>query len=261
VRAPIDIAVVAYRPGPETERLLEEIPLLTGRPHFVHVWDNTGNPKSLSAAWNDLGRAGDAPLLAFLNPDIALSPGWDEHLASCLECRPEVGAALPACVGDGSFRLVNGAEYPGSYGSPPSREEMRRLAEWAATQDGIYPYSPSDPAPFWAVMMRRADWQALEGFDERLRFYGQDHDMQRRLRERGLQTVMVLSCPAYNFGSLPTKRACQAGDIDINEEYRHIGRVLPLIADGRLTPWDRLSAEERSAVRADPKYAISKSGQ
>lgn len=255
----VDVVVVGYRPGDETARLLREIPVLTKRPHKLHYFDNTGNPKNLSAAWNDLGRAGSAPFIAFLNPDIAISPEWDERMASCLESHPEAGAVLPSGVGgNGVFRLLNKAVYPGRYGCPPSPEDMRALGAWAAQQSGLYAFSATDPAPFWAVMMRRCDWESLKGFDERLRFYGQDHDMQHRLRKRGLSTVMTFSCAVYNFGSLPTKRAMQFGDVNVNEEYHANGRVLPLLQDGRLAHWDTLTDGQRASVRGDPRYAISK---
>jgi len=255
----VDVAVVGYRPGPETARLLAEVNAITRRPHTVNYFDNTGNPKNLSAAWNDLARQGSGTFIAFLNPDIVISPGWDDRMAACLEGHPEVGAVLPSGVGgNGVFRLVNGVTYPGRYSNPPTPDEMGAMAAWSADKAGHYVFSATDPAPFWAVMMRRADWEALKGFDERLRFYGQDHDMQHRLRRRGLQTVMLLSCPVFNYGSLPTRRAREAGDFDVNEEYHANGRVYPLLRDGRLPLWENLSDAERAAVRGNPAYAISR---
>lgn len=255
----VDIVVVGYRPGDETVRLLAEASALAGRDNALHYFDNTGNPKNLSMAWNDLALGGKRGFIAFLNPDIVVSPGWGDRMASCLERHPEVGAVLPSCVGgDGVFRLVNGVTYPGQYSVPPTPGDMAAMAAWASDKEGHYVYGPGDMPPFWAVMMRRADWEGFNGFDERLRFYGQDHDMQERLRTKGLQTVMLLSCPVFNFGSLPTKRAQQFNEIDLNAEYHANGRVYPLLRDGRLPLWQALSDQDRAAVRGNPAYSISR---
>lgn len=254
----LDIVVVAYRPGEETRRLLAELPRFTKAPYELHYFDNTGNPKNLSAAWNDLAAAGSAPFIVFLNPDISLSPEWDERLTKFLELHPEVGVVLPDPVGHPPFKSVSGRTCPIAYRFPPSEEDMIALGQWAKTQEGFYAFTENDPAPFFAAMMRRKTFEALFGFDERLRFYGQDHDVQHRLRIRGLQTVRVYSCLLYNQVSVPTKKAIEHGDIDINEEYRHIGRVLPYVKDGSLAAWDRLTPKERGLIRQDPRYVISR---
>ena len=128
--------------------------------------------------------------------------------------------------------------------------------EKAAGTPILYDYGP-ECAPFFSVALRRSDFLELKGFDERLRFYGQDHDLQDRLRALGKKILRVVTCPFYHMDSVSTKRAIQNGDIDIMEEYRHIGRVLAPLRAGQLRRWHLLSQEERLAVRSDPQYRMS----
>jgi hypothetical protein len=248
----VDVVVVGYRPGPETTRLLSFLPQLTRLPHKLHYCDNTGNPKSLSAAWNDLAAQGSAPFIAFLNSDAFPCPGWDLRMSSILQRHVRVGAVVPKAVGVPSAR-VSGREFPVS--DPATPEQLEAIAN-ALDGNLLYDYG-HECAPFYSVMVRRLDFDALLGFDERLRFYGQDHDLQDRLRAKGMKIVQAAGCPFTHGNSAATKAAIQHGDIDIMEEYTHIGRILGPLRSGHIRRWHTLSDKERRAVRADPAYAMS----
>ena len=252
----LDIVIVGFRPGPETHRLLEDIPLTTRSPYVLHYFDNTGNPKTLSQAWNDLSFEGLAPFIAVLNSDVIPSPGWDERMIQALDSE-EIGSVMPNAI------PVQG-QYMGldfKFSSPPSREEMASAADHAAgvaKGEVILQDYGGENGPYFAVMLRRDDFMNLKGFDERLRFYAQDHDFQERLRLRGMKNVKLVNCPFYHGDSVATKKAIEEGDIDIMEEYRAIGRVFGPIRNGSVPRWDALSPEERAQVRQDPAYRMSK---
>jgi hypothetical protein len=131
---------------------------------------------------------------------------------------------------------------------------MSEIAGALAGDDGIYVYPPTDLAPFFAVLIRRETFAILKGFDERFTLYGQDHDMQERMRGMGLQTGALLSAPFWHGGSLSTKRACQHGEIHLQEEYVRIGQVLGPLREGALKRWHELSEFERAAVRLDRRF-------
>jgi hypothetical protein len=253
----LDIIVVGYRPGPETWRLLEELPGVTRSAYVLHYFDNTGNPKNLSEAWNDLCFEGKAPYIAVLNSDALPSVGWDAILINALE-DPTIGSVNPEAVPAPSGTYF-GLDY--HIGMPPSRDELEALAAtaWKATEGKpvLYDYG-SENAPYFAVMFRRRDFEELCGFDERLRFYAQDHDFQDRLRQKGQKITKATNCPFYHGDSVSTKKAIESGDIDIMEEYKAIGRVYYPIRSGAVPRWHTLSAAERAAVRADPAFRMSR---
>lgn len=252
----IDIVVVGYRPGPETDRLLADVRDLTTGPSQLHYVDNTGNPRTLSAAWNDLARVGTHPFIAFLNSDAVPCPGWNRLLTEVLVSHPDAGVAIPMAVGKNPTYL----ERAFTVGQPPDRRDMIMMADWAREKAAgtpiLYDYG-SECAPFFSVALRRSEFEELKGFDERLRFYGQDHDLQDRLRAMGKKILRVVTCPFYHADSVATKKAIEKGDIDIMEEYRHIGRILAPLRTGTMPRWHLLSDQERAAVRNDPKYRMS----
>jgi hypothetical protein len=72
-----------------------------------------------------------------------------------------------------------------------------------------------------------------------------------------MKIVQAAGCPFTHANSASTKAAIQHGDIDIMEEYRHIGRTLMPIRTGAIPRWHEFNDAERAAVRSDPRYRMS----
>lgn len=254
----VDVVSVAYRSGQDLECLNRDIPDMTGIPHTWSVWNNDGNPKTLTIAWNDLGQAGRAPYLVFLNTDIRVSPGWAAKLIEVFEGHPEAGAVLPHAVGQNWPTLLDSrqAPYPVHQTAPaPPREAMATLAQRTRDERGVYAFAgEGDRASFFAVMVRRSVWDSLKGFDERFRFYGQDHDFQRRLERLSLRTLRAEGCPVWHRAGGSTHEAAKRGELDLSSEMHHNGRVKGDLQAGRLRDWDLLSDVEREGIRRDPGY-------
>lgn len=254
----IDVCVVAYRSEEDLPELQDDLTLMSRHPIRLHLFDNIGNPKTLTIAWNDLARQGTAPYLAFLNTDIRISPGWDEPLVQALESVPtDVGVALPMPVGhDWALRSGMGEEFPRESVCPtPPREAMCRIAEAAKGDTGAYSFGAACNAAFYAVLMKRSMFEELKGFDERFRFYGQDHDFQRRVLARyGKYSIRVHRSVVWHRVSGSTMKASEHGEVDFHNELVHLGRVTDATITGKIPWWDRLSDEAREAVRNDPVY-------
>ncbi len=237
----VDIVLVGYRSEKFLPRLLEDIRDMTLLPHEVHYLDNSRNEKTLSQAWNDLAAQGTAHYIAIMNPDIALSPGWDNRLAVALETGRRVGIATPDPFGSSPT-----AE------AMPSREEMARKAHERAA---VLEHTTKE-VQFFLAMMRRTSFSVLRGFDERMRFYMQDSDAIKRMEERlDLRTVRVHACPVWHQGSASTAAAIEHKELDQKVEYDHSFAVWREVREGRWKPWDRLADHERRAVREDPRFA------
>lgn len=253
----IDVVVVAYRSEEDLPELQDDLTLMSRHPILLHLFDNTGNPKTLTIAWNDLARGGSAPYLAFLNTDIRISPGWDERLVDALEANAAAGVVLANPIGhDWPVQSGMGAEpFPRESVCPtPPREAMSRISEAADADPGFYSFGACNAA-FYAVLMKRSMFEELKGFDERFRFYGQDHDFQRRVLARyGKYPVRVNRSVVWHRVSGSTMKAQERGEVDFNDELRHLGVVTDGTITGTLAPWDRLTDGERAAVRLDPVY-------
>jgi cephalosporin hydroxylase len=177
--------------------------------------------------------------VAILNPDIAMSPGWDQHLYECLADRPDVAIAMP-----NRYFSCNGYY---------DREWMIRQASELGAKPVVRDLGHAEG--FYAFMARRSVLEALGGFDERYRFYYQDTDFQlRALEVLKKQTAVVQHCPIAHFGSASTIEAKKRGELDPGAEKRHADQVRIRIDRKEFKPWHKLSAAERAAVRNDPLY-------
>lgn len=233
----LDVIVVGYRSEAYLPRLISDLKELTAYEHQLHYFDNTGNPKTLSAAWNELAAKGDARFLAILNPDIALCPQWDERLIECLYTDSSVGLATADPT---PFSLT-----------PPSREVMERLGIERRTRKDV----GTNPVQFFLAFMERWAWEELKGVDERMRFYMQDIDLIVRMSERlGRKAVRVFSCPVWHYGSASTHEARDRKEIDSQRECDFGSWVFNEVRHGKMKEWDRLNEEELAEIRKDERY-------
>ncbi len=220
---PVCAVIVSYRTGPALAACLESLARAQALDEVVLV-DN-GNPPSEAealdafaashgharvvrgqgnvgfAAGCNLGaRTGGGDVLAFINPDVALSADAIPRLAAAL--RP---ALAPAIIG-GDLR--------DSAGRPDRGGRRDRLTLWRAVVsssglsklDRLAPIFrdfnrhadplPAAPARVGAVsgallMMRRADFEALGGFDEGYFLHVEDIDLCRRAEQTGGDVLFV----------------------------------------------------------------------
>lgn len=154
-------------------------------------------PAGYSAACNRGATGGVAPLVLFLNSDVLALPGAVGRLAAELRARPGAVAA--------GGRLVDPEDLTTQHRYGPKR--FPGLRSFAALLVGLprrgaerVEHEPRSTAavdqPAGAcVMVRRADLEALGGFDEGFWFWYEDVDLARRLATRG----QVLHVPAAAF--------------------------------------------------------------
>jgi GT2 family glycosyltransferase len=123
--------------------------------------------------------ASSAPLLFFLNPDAAPRDGCLDELRSIATSRADWGAwqALVTMGGGATINTAGnvthylGVGWAGNYGEPIANA----------------PPAPVEVsfASGAALMVRRSEWERLEGFDERYFMYCEDMDLGLRLRLTG----------------------------------------------------------------------------
>lgn len=236
----LDVFIVTYRSEAYLPALLADLKIASKVPHNLKVVDNTGNKQTLTALWNDLWRGSSAEYVAFLNPDIKVSPGWDQRLLECLEKRPEVGIAL-------ANRYFN------STGHPNLAQMTKVSGEY--TNQTKYQDLGEHLEGFYAFMTRRSFLQSVKGFDERFRFYFADSDLQlRALKSFGLKTTQVNYCLIAHIGAVSTQEADRLGEIDRQAEFSYVAETRAKMQSGALRPWHDLTDQERADIRADPAY-------
>lgn len=232
-----DVIIVGYRSELFIPRLLEDIQTMSVNRPVVHYLDNIGNTRTLSRAWNELAGKGKADWIAVLNPDVAISPEWDERLMFPIR-------------NDNSIGMTNSDLYRLG-GEIPSREEMVVAASNRKFDVGI----SEKTVEFFSVMISRKDWDALGGVDERMRFYCQDIDFIVRIRERlKKRAVRVSSCPIWHRGGASVVEAKGRREVNTDTEWEFGCNIFTEVRWGRMKEWQNLSDDERDSIRRNPEF-------
>lgn len=215
----VSVVIVAYQSGPTLARCLEGLRAQTFADFEVLLVDNAstdGAPQAAAtadpsirfltpganlgfAAGNNLAaREARGRWLALLNPDAYPAADWLERLLAAAARRPEVNcftslqrdAAEPALLdGTGDVMTLAGFPYRGGYHNPAP---------------AVVPEGETFSACGAAMLIDRALFLRLGGFDERFFCYCEDVDLGYRLRLIGEPTVLAPDAVVDHVGSAST---------------------------------------------------------
>jgi N-acetylglucosaminyl-diphospho-decaprenol L-rhamnosyltransferase len=172
-----------------------------------------GRPEGLSFAYNRGAEAGSGDLILFLNDDVLASDSAVAELNRTLMLRPGAVAAAGRLVepDDGSTQI----EY--------QPRPFPTLASFVATFAGLEALWPRNPltgrhrrhllneivpvdyAAGACLLVRRSDFEAVGGWDERFEFWFEDADLERRLSRRGA-ILYVPTAPFVHVGGYSARR-------------------------------------------------------
>lgn len=233
----LPVVTVTYSPGPHLDRFLASLSLATDRPVQVLMADNgstDGAPQAAVARYPNvrllttganLGYGGGvnrgvaeldadrdcSDFLIVANPDVQWGPGSIDALLDAADRWPRAGALgplirdpdgsvypsarhLPSLIRGGMHAVV-GPVWPGNPWSSAYRQE--RL-------------EPSERAVGWlsgsCLLVRRAAFDAIGGFDERYFMYMEDVDLGDRLGKAGWLNVYVPSAEVLHHKGHSTGR-------------------------------------------------------
>lgn len=205
----IDAVVVSYN-SRETLRAAIE-PLLALPGVAVTVVDNASTDGSLASIADlpvraidagtnggfgfgcNLGtRAGDAPLVLFINPDARIAAEDLARLAAVLEAEPSVALVGPQLREEDGALIPSMRRYQrlgSTWAQALFLHRVLRRARWAneIVHDTDVYAAPASPE--WlsgaCMLVRRTALEELGGFDEGFFLYCEDMDLCRRLRAAG----------------------------------------------------------------------------
>jgi N-acetylglucosaminyl-diphospho-decaprenol L-rhamnosyltransferase len=206
----LDVVVVTYESAAELAGCLTALP----REARVVVVDNASrdrsaelarelgaqvvrNPRNrgFAAAANQGARLGNGDLVLFLNPDAAIREPDLRRLVAALEGDPRLFAVGPR------LRHPDGGEqrawwpFPSAAATWAEALGLRRLWPPRAGADGAVPFVVGA-----CMLVRRRQFEALGGFDERFWLYGEEADLCYRARRRGWRVGHVPDATARHVG-------------------------------------------------------------
>jgi len=157
-----DFVLLNYRSNTDVARLIGEIEDTFPHPHTVTVIDNTHINRGFARGCNLGAWIEDGDIIAFLNPDIHLVPGWaDETMA--------------AFAADDNL-VICGPRLDDGYPWPRVSKATNGISEWVCG----------------ACYFVRRDWfESVGGFDERYVFSFEETDLCRQAEEAGRRVASV----------------------------------------------------------------------
>jgi len=171
------------------------------------------NNRGFAAAANAGAAIVEAPTLAFVNPDATILPAAVEVLLRTLQSNATVWAVGPALLNDLGLREHSARGFPSEWSTllnrrflemfPRSRNrELRRFLMLDSERTKIFECDWLSGALFF---IRRTDFIASGGFDERFFMYYEDADLFRR-RASGRPVLFVGTAVASHAIGMSSRR-------------------------------------------------------
>ena len=230
----VGVVTVTYSPGDSLAAFLDSIPAATRRPVSVVMADNGSTDGSVEAAADrpgvrllrtggnvGYGAAANAGVAALdpvidwvmvINPDVVLGAG-------CIDAMLEVAARHPAAGAFGPLiSTPDGVVYPSARHLPSIGLGIgHALFGWWWPKNPwtrVYRQDQAPPverAAGWlsgsCLLLRRAAFAAVDGFDPAYFMYFEDVDLGDRLAQAGWSSVYCPSARAVHIGGHSTERA------------------------------------------------------
>ncbi len=184
-RLPVELIIVDNTPGTEYFARLQALKNIRCIKSPVNGGYGYGHNLACKAA-------PPAPYHLILNPDVVVQPGCLETMVALMEKEPAVGMTVPKIhFPDGRLQPLNRRDPTlldlGLRRFVPPRwqawQPIRRRMEHFVMMDYGYdtPYDVPN-ASGCCMLVRRAVFDAVGGFDERFFMYMEDSDLTRRIR-------------------------------------------------------------------------------
>jgi N-acetylglucosaminyl-diphospho-decaprenol L-rhamnosyltransferase len=229
----LGVVVVTYSPGEALGRFLETLEKATARPYQVVLADNgstDGEPERAAGQRGDVtlvrtggnlgyGRAANVAMphapgewVLIANPDVTFEAGALDTLLAAAERWPRAGSLGPAILSpDGSL-------YPSARALPSLGRGIGHavFGWWWPSNPWTAAYRRERGAPVegpagWlsgsCLLVRRAAFDAVGGFDPAYFMYFEDLDLCERIGRAGWQNVYVPTAVVAHEGAHATSKA------------------------------------------------------
>jgi GT2 family glycosyltransferase len=162
-------------------------------------------------ACNIGARAGERPYILFLNPDARLEDDCLTKIAIAFDNIPELAAANP-CI-----RGQDGLRYSPSHAILQGKSALPALPEHdtdVVTLSGA------------VLAVRRAAFEFIGGFDERIFLYYEDDDLSKRLRDNGYRLRHLFEAKTVHLNGKSSSVSDKASTNRKREILRSLAYVL-----------------------------------
>lgn len=218
----VDIFVVAYCGWDALAGTLASLARWSEPGYRLTVYENSTQNYPLTWLWNRFIERSRRDVIALCNPDILVGPGWDTEALACFEQHPECGVVSPIS-NTVPHRQTLDSSIPDAL--EPDGIEALAATLSAGGQARYHLTRDERMTPGHCVLMRRAAWERVQGFDERIAFGGNDFDFNRRVVEAGMSLAVTTRAFVFHRWGVSTGDAQRLGQFD---RTRHAPRFRPV---------------------------------
>jgi N-acetylglucosaminyl-diphospho-decaprenol L-rhamnosyltransferase len=195
----------------------------------VRLIRNAAN-RYLSPAWNQGAAATDAPYLLFLNPDTEWFAGSVGDLLSVARADPGAGIVGPMLRNVDGTVYASGRRFPGLIDglghafvslvrSDNAFTRRYRMDDWDRSTARVVDWVSGA-----CMLMPRAAFDAVGGFDERFPLYAEELDLATRMRDAGFHVVFTPAAEVIHAVGVSTggdRRSHRLGVMHSTSLYRY----------------------------------------
>ncbi len=152
------------------------------------------------------------PAVLVCNPDVELRPGALTSLLRRLDAEPHAALIAPALLDGGGRRRPGARPLPSPLRSSLNAfagllaPESRVVARHRSREAGLLVSGAACWVPGTCLLVRRAAFDQVQGFDESFFLYLEEVDLCRRLSERGWRVVVEPAAEVLHEGGVSTSR-------------------------------------------------------
>lgn len=207
----LDIFIVAYHAKVALSDTLQSVALWTSPGYRLTVYDNSKKNFPLTWLWNRLIEQSGRSFVAILNPDIVLSAGWASEAIACMNAHADCGVAAP--VSNNSF---HSERFKGAFYREFTPAEGQVIADELAAKP--FPrfslFKEYQATPGHCLVIRKAAWKKVSGFNERIPFAGNDYDFNRRVALASMSLGICMKAACYHKWNQSIKEGIALGTFD-----------------------------------------------
>lgn len=203
----IDILVVSFHAKKELAQCLSSIALHSAPGYRLTVHDNTAINYSLTWVWNRFVDRSKRELIALINSDVIVGPGWDSEAVAFLQQDPQVASVSPLSNYPPHHPL---AVIPGPTGQSVD-EIVKATEERKKNPLRFHKGNHYTLVAGHCMIVRKAAHAKVGGFNEAYPFANNDYDFNQRLLKAGMALGVCLHALSLHWWNASTNDAKKKG--------------------------------------------------